>query len=35
MQDFGFPDFFELTPDLVWIAGKDGFLKTANPAVCK
>ncbi len=35
IQDFGFPDFFELTPDLVWIAGKDGFLKTANPAVCR
>ena len=35
MQNFGFPDFFELTPDLVWIAGKDGFLKKVNPAVRK
>jgi len=25
--------FFELTPDLVCIAGKDGFLKQVNPAV--
>ncbi len=28
-------DFFELTPDLVWIMGKDGFVKKANPAVFK
>ncbi|HRP58095.1 PAS domain S-box protein [Agriterribacter sp.] len=27
--------FFERTPDLVCIAGKDGFLKRANPAVIK
>ncbi len=33
MNDFGLSDFFDLTPDLVWIAGKDGFLKKANPAV--
>ncbi len=35
MQNFDFEvsDFFELTPDLVWIAGKDGFLKKINPAV--
>ena len=25
--------FFELTPDLVCIAGKDGFFKKVNPAV--
>ena len=31
--DFEISDFFELTPDLVWIAGKDGFLKKINPAV--
>ncbi len=31
--DFEVSDFFELTPDLVWIAGKDGFLKKVNPAV--
>lgn len=35
MQDFGLSDFFDLTPDLVWIMGKDGFLKKANPAVFK
>jgi len=34
-EDFGLSDFFELTPDLVWIAGKDGFLKKINPAVVK
>ena len=33
MNDFVLPDFFEITPDLVCIAGKDGFLKKANPAV--
>jgi PAS domain S-box-containing protein len=32
--DFDFSDFFMVTPDLVWIAGKDGFLKNVNPAVC-
>jgi PAS domain S-box-containing protein len=26
-------DFFELTPDLVWLAGKDGYLKKVNRAV--
>lgn len=34
-EDFGFSDFFLVTPDLVWIAGKDGFLKKVNPAVCR
>lgn len=33
MNDFVLPDFFEITPDLVCISGKDGFLKKANPAV--
>ena len=33
MENFGLSAFFELTPDLVWIAGKDGFLKKANSAV--
>ena len=28
-------DFFELTPDLVWIVKKDGFLEKVNPAVTK
>jgi PAS domain S-box-containing protein len=35
IEDFGFSDFFLLTPDLVWVAGKDGFLRKANPAVCR
>lgn len=35
MLNIGLSDFFDLTPDLVWIAGKDGFLKKANPAVMK
>ena len=34
-EDFGFSDFFIVTPDLVWIAGKDGFIKNVNPAVCR
>ncbi len=28
-------DFFELTPDLVCIAGKDGYFRKVNPAVIK
>lgn len=28
-----FSAFFKLTPDLVWIAGKDGYLKKVNKAV--
>ncbi len=35
IEDFGLSDFFEMTPDLVWIAGKDGFLKKVNPSVGK
>lgn len=31
--DFDLSAFFELTPDLVWIVGKNGFLKKVNPAV--
>lgn len=31
--NFDVSDFFELTPDLVCIAGKDGFLKKVNSAV--
>ena len=31
--DFELNPFFELTPDLVCIAGKDGFFKKINPAV--
>jgi PAS domain S-box-containing protein len=34
-DDFGFSDFFIATPDLVWIAGKDGFLQKVNPAVSR
>jgi PAS domain S-box-containing protein len=34
-EEFGFSDFFMVTPDLVWIAGKNGFLKRVNPAVCR
>ena len=33
MNDIELSDFFELTPDLVWIAGKDGFLQHVNHAV--
>lgn len=33
VEDIGLSDFFDLTPDLVWLAGKDGFLKKVNPAV--
>lgn len=33
MNNIGLSDFFELTPDLVWIAGKDGYLKNVNHAV--
>ena len=32
-SEFEFSGFFELTPDLVCAAGKDGFLKKVNPAV--
>lgn len=31
--DFDLSAFFEITPDLVWIAGKDGYLKKVNIAV--
>ena len=31
--DFELNPFFELTPDLVCIAGKDGFFRKVNPAV--
>ena len=31
--EFEMFDLFELTPDLVCIAGRDGFLKKVNPAV--
>ena len=34
-EDIGLSDFFELTPDLVWIVGKDGYLKKVNPAVSR
>lgn len=33
MNNIELSDFFELTPDLVWIAGKDGFLQHVNHAV--
>ena len=33
ITEFEMFDLFELTPDLVCIAGKDGFLKKVNPAV--
>jgi len=33
--DIALSDFFELTPDLVWIAGKDGYLQKVNPAVIR
>lgn len=32
-SEFEFFDFFEMTPDLVCIAGKDGFFKKVNPVV--
>jgi len=32
-SEFEFSGFFELTPDLVCVAGKDGFLKKVNLAV--
>lgn len=32
-EDLVLSDFFELTPDLVCLAGKDGFLKKVNAAV--
>ncbi len=32
-SEFEFSGFFEVTPDLVCVAGKDGFLKKVNPAV--
>ena len=35
IENIGLSDFFELTPDLVWIAGTDGYLQNANPAVTK
>ena len=31
----GLSAFFEKTPDLVCVAGKDGFFKTVNPVVIK
>jgi PAS domain S-box-containing protein len=31
--DFDLSAFFEITPDLVWIASKDGYLKKVNTAV--
>ncbi len=33
MNNIDLADFFELTPDLVWLAGKDGYLKKVNRAV--
>ncbi len=33
MSNIDLADFFELTPDLVWLAGKDGYLKKVNRAV--
>ncbi len=33
ITEFEMFDLFELTPDLVCISGKDGFLKKVNPAV--
>lgn len=33
MNTIGLSDFFELTPDLVWVAGNDGFLRNVNHAV--
>jgi len=32
-SEFEFSGFFELTPDLVWVVSKDGFLKKVNLAV--
>lgn len=34
-SEFEFSGFFELTPDLVWVVGKDGYLKKVNLAVIK
>ena len=34
-SEFEMFDLFEITPDLVCIAGKDGFFKKVNPAVCE
>lgn len=33
MLDITLADFFELTPDLVWLAGKDGYLRKVNRVV--
>ena len=33
--DFELSAFFDMTPDLVWIADKDGYLKKVNSAVIK
>lgn len=33
IKDFNVSDFFEMTPDLVCIAGKDGYLRKVNHAV--
>lgn len=33
--DFNYELFFDLSPDLVCIAGYDGFFKKVNPSVCK
>ncbi len=33
MNNINLADFFELTPDLVWLAGKDGYLKKVNRSV--
>jgi PAS domain S-box-containing protein len=32
-SEFEFSDFFHLTPDLVCVAGKDGFFRKVNPTV--
>lgn len=33
MSNIDLADFFELTPDLVWLAGRDGYLKKVNRVV--